>query len=96
MDDKWSYCPAHSGIQRDIEALKERMNYSEAAQEKALAVAKTEVDRRLAGMNNFQSRIDRQENLFATKVEVQSLMRLIWIGVGIFLAIEIGVNVLMR
>ena len=119
MDDKWPYCPAHSGIQRDIEALKERMNYSEVAQEKALAVAKKEVDRRLAGMNDFQHRMDRQENMFATKMEldvvkqtqtalhldhsafatkesVQTIQRLIWVGVGIFLAIQFGLNYIMR
>ena len=93
MDCQPTDCLKHAGVESDIRALKERVEYVVAAQEKALDVAKKEVDRRLEGMNNFQHRMDRQENLFATKVEVQTgfqtLYRLIWIGIGFFLALQI-------
>ena len=113
MEDKWPYCGKHSGVERDIAALKERMEYIITAQEKALDVAKREVDRRLEGMNNFQHRMDRLENTFATKMEldavkqtqaalhldhsafatkesVQTMQRLIWIGIGLFAAMQIA------
>ena len=89
MDEPRTACLRHAGMESELKAVKERMEYVVQAQEKALDVAKREVDRRLEGMNNFQNRMDRQENMFATKTEVQGLQRLIWIGIGIFLTMQI-------
>jgi hypothetical protein len=82
-------CTSCSGIQSDIKALKERMDFVIVVQGKALEVAKREVDRRLEGMNNFQHRMDRQENLFATRAELASLQKLFWIGIGLVVALQV-------
>jgi len=119
MDEPRKACLRHAGMESDLKAVKERMEYVVQAQEKALEVAKKEVDRRLAGMNDFQHRMDRLENTFATKVELdlmkqmqttlhldhsayatkdslQSVQRLVWIGIGLFLAIQLAFNFIVK
>ena len=49
---------------------------------------KVELDRRLEGMNQFQKRMDRLEGTFATQKELQALSKIIYIGIGIVLAIQ--------
>ena len=107
-----------AGLEANVNGLRDRTDLIMSMQEKALEVAKREVDHRLEGMNNFQHRIDRTENLMATKSEVLSLdrrvadrvdgfevrvksdqlsmWRIIWIGVGIILSLEIVFNLFVR
>jgi len=96
MDDKCVQCPHHSGLEQHIRALEDKMHMIVTAQEKALEVAKREVDRRLEGMNNFQHRIDRLENTFATKIELRALQNLVYIGVGIFTALQLFFRFVMK
>ena len=119
MDEPRTACLRHAGLESELKAVKERMEYVVQAQEKALEVAKREVDRRLEGMNNFQHRMDRLENTFVTKVELelikqtqtalhldhsdfatkdslQSVQRLIWIGIGVFMAFQLAFNFIVK
>jgi len=58
-----SICVYHSGILEKITAL-----------EKSIGVAKTELDRRLEGMNEFRRQLDKQASEFITKNEVNLRM----------------------
>ena len=62
-------------VEAVVEGLRDRLDLVMITQERALDVAKKEVDHRLAGMNNFQQRIDRTENLMSTKNELLLLER---------------------
>ena len=62
--------------------------------EKALDLAKEQMDYRLAGMNQFQKRMDRLEGTFATRKEVETNAKLIYIGIGILATVQFGTIVL--
>lgn len=64
-----------------------------------LTVAREQMDHRLAGMNEFQKRMDKLEGTFATKIDLanvkdvfdkdlKGISRLVYIGIGIMLAIQ--------
>jgi len=112
MDEPRMACLRHAGLESELRAVKERMEYVVQAQEKALEVAQKGLDRRLEGMNNFQHRMDRLENTFATKAELDlikqmqntlhldhsdfatkesllKVLRLIWIGIGLLMALQL-------
>ncbi len=57
--------------------------------EKEKISAKNALDHQLEQMNNLQRKMDKQESTFATKDELQKISRLVYIGLGIMLAIEI-------
>lgn len=64
-----------------------------------LTVAREQMDHRLEGMNQFQKRMDKLEGTFATKIDLanvkdafdkdlKGISRLVYIGIGIMLAIQ--------
>jgi hypothetical protein len=46
------------------------------------------LNHRLEGMNEFQKRMDKLEGTFATKTELRGVERLVYVGVGIVLAVQ--------
>ena len=52
---------------KDVVSLKEHLEVRITALEKATQVAKTEMDRRLEGMNEFRSQLDKQTRTFVDK-----------------------------
>lgn len=70
-------CPFHSGLQQDIQSLWKILEEKEdkatvqfKAINNAISVAKTEMDRRLEGMNEFRSQLEKQATTFASQGEV--------------------------
>ena len=64
--------------------------------EKNLALAKYNLDYRLQGMNEFQKRMDKLEGTFATKSEVATNSKLIYMGVGLILALQVVLQFILR
>ena len=64
--------------------------------EKNLTLAKYNLDYRLQGMNEFQKRMDKLEGTFATKAEVATNSKLIYIGVGLILALQVAVQFMRK
>ncbi len=56
---------------------------------KDVAYARDVIDRRLEGMNQFQKRMDRLENTFATKDQLDTIRKFVYIGLGGVLALEL-------
>lgn len=52
------------------------------------------LDHRLEGMNQFQKRIDKLEGTFATKDALGKIERLVYVGVGIVIAIQFFIHFL--
>lgn len=71
LDNK-NVCLLHSGIEKEMKAFCTKMDILFAAQDKALAAAKVEMERRLDGMNEFREQLNSQANTFATKVELRN------------------------
>ena len=63
-------CMHHSGVEKELDALCKRMDLRFGAYEKALVMAKDEMDRRLEGMNEFRAQLNAQTHTFATKAEL--------------------------
>lgn len=76
-----------------IVKLETRVDLKFEELEKNISLAKQNLDYRLQGMNEFQKRMDKLEGTFATKEEVQSNSRLIYIGIGILFAFQIAIQV---
>ena len=57
--------------------------------EKAINLAREGIDYRLNGMNEFQKRMDKLEGTFATKDNVHVLSKLVYVGLGIVLAVQL-------
>ena len=62
--------------------------------EKERKEAKEALDVRLASMNEFQRRMDRLEGTFATKEALARVEKLVYIGFGIVIALEMVLRVL--
>jgi hypothetical protein len=76
--------------------------------DKALVLSREIMERRLAGMNEFQKRMDRLEGSFATrdnmqilenlvnekvsKSEFQIVQRAVWIGIGAVVVLQIALR----
>jgi hypothetical protein len=58
------------------------------ANRESIDLARTQMDHRLQGMNEFQKRMDKLEGTFATKTELRTVEKLVYIGVGIVLTIQ--------
>ena len=56
--------------------------------DKALNIAREGIDYRLAGMNEFQKRIDRLEGSFATKEQLSVVSKVVYVGFGILLGLQ--------
>ena len=64
--------------------------------DKALNIAREGIDYRLAGMNEFQKRMDRLESTFATKDSLNALTKIVYIGLGIVLGIQAVVVIALK
>lgn len=89
-------CNEHYGIKVELAALRTLIDEREKQigseirnQQNAINLAREQIDHRLTGMNEFQKRMDRLENTFATRPELKSIERLIYIGVGIALTAQV-------
>lgn len=65
-------CPFHSGIETALKAICSKMDLRFEAQDKALEQATRDMDRRLAGMDEFRRQLDAQANTFATRMELKA------------------------
>ena len=61
--------------------------------DKALELARHGIEYRLAGMNEFQKRMDKLEGTFATKDALNSVSKLIYVGLGVVVTIQFIVYV---
>ena len=88
---------------RELSTIKTRLDYLEKGIEKTECA----LNKRLEGMNEFRSALKDQNNLFITRIEYDSkheslvsrielLQRLVYIGVGILLVLEIFLRMVMK
>lgn len=57
---------------------------------------KDAMEYRLAGMNEFQKRIDRLENTLASKASLETLQRIVYVGLGVLLSAQFIVLIASR
>ena len=82
------YISARETLERLVR-LEETVRHKFEEHERALVLARNALDSRLEGMNQFQKRIDRLENTFATKTELNIVQRYIYIAIGILITAEV-------
>ncbi len=58
-------------------------------QERALIIAREQLNIRLEGMNEFRRQIDKAEGLYATKKELDAISRMVYMGLGGLLILQI-------
>jgi hypothetical protein len=63
-------CKYHDGIVKDIAAIRREMDLHFSMHDKSIESAKVELDRRLAGMNEFREQLDKQAREFVTRNEI--------------------------
>jgi CHASE3 domain sensor protein len=51
-------------------------------------IATEVLNRRLEGMNEFRAQMNKQEASYATKQEIRAVERLVWIGIGLLVALQ--------
>lgn len=56
---------------------------------------KRELDYRLSGMNEFQKRMDKLEGTFATREMLQQVEKIVYIGIGIVIALQFAIRFLL-
>ena len=93
-------CPECSSCKERMKALevtdfeREKQLESKFREHKiALDLAREQVDHKLYGLNDAQRRMDKLEATFATKVELKATERLVYIGVGLLIALEVFLRV---
>lgn len=59
----------------------------------SIRLAREQMEHRLNGMNEFQKRMDKLEGTFATKNDLSSVERLVYIGVGIVIALQFIIGI---
>ena len=81
-------CGKHSGIERDIAALSDKMDEREkqvniqlAAMSKAIEVAKAAQDFRLEGMNEIRRQLTDQARTFSTNERVDGLFEKVFLKI---------------
>jgi len=96
-------CPKQEWIEAELEKrdmiLNERekhLNLLFQSEEKARSLAREQIDHRLESMNQFQRRIDRLENTFATKKELETTNRLLYVAFGIVLTLQFLAKFLLK
>ena len=80
-------------IERIMDEREKRISDRFESSKEALDLARQQIDYRLKGMNEFQKRMDRLESTFATKGQLASVARLVYIGVGLVLAFQFFIYV---
>ena len=110
MDDPCAKCPRHSGIEKEIEKacvkIEERSKLVDTqirSIEKAIERAKSSMDQRLEGMNEFRRQLDGQAKTFASIERVNGLEKLIalntkaiFIGIGIMIALQFIIRYMLK
>ena len=87
-------------IDQEIDHLEEKVALLTREQVRALKKASLEIDRRLEGMNEFREQLNKQASTFITRDEYQlslklveqkitNLSRILYIGIGIFIVLEV-------
>jgi hypothetical protein len=56
--------------------------------EKSIETAYRSMEKRLDGMNEFREALKDQSRQFVSRQEFETLQKLVWVGVGIVLAVE--------
>ena len=81
MNLECKICNLHSGIEKQIEALHHKIeegtklvNVQFTALEKALDLARLDMERRLEGMNEFRAQLSHQAGTFISAKEVSLLL----------------------
>ncbi len=67
IDDNYLSIPTKNYIDSKISELEKTMNLELAIRDKALIVAKEDLDRRLESMNEFRKDLDKQQGTFLSK-----------------------------
>ena len=83
-------------IERILDEREKRVYDHFKANKDALDLARAQIDHRLEGMNAFQKRMDRLENTFATKDDLASVARLVYVGVGIVLTFQVFIFAIIK
>lgn len=83
-------------IEREIKHLEGKIDLINADSKDALAAAKTEMDRRLEGMNAIRKQLEDQAKTFVRKEElalvekdIKVLSKLVYIGLGVWLLLQL-------
>jgi hypothetical protein len=71
MTEHKEVCPAHSGLCKAIKAEAEKNDIRFQMIEKSIELAKTELDRRLEGMNELREQLTLQASTFETVAEAR-------------------------
>ena len=75
--------------------------------DKSIALARQGIDYRLAGMNEFQKRMDKLEGTFVTREQLEAsykvfnaqisyLSKLVYIGVGILFTLQVVFHIFLK
>ena len=89
----WAYITLREFFERMCAERHKGVDALFLTHQRALELAKGEVDHRLAGMNEFQKRIDRLEGTLATKDALAKIEKLVWIGLGIVLTLNVVAHI---
>jgi hypothetical protein len=93
-------------IDQEIKHSEEKTNIKLNKTSEALTESEKVMDRRLAGMNEFREQLNEQTKTFISREEffvnerlinskIEGLSKLVYIGMGIFLVLEIVLGVVL-
>ena len=77
---------------KDAEALV----LSRTLLEKETTIARLVVDNKLEHLNEYQRRMDKLTDTFATRESLEGVKKLIWIGMGVIVALQVIFPVLIH
>jgi len=91
--------------EKKLKALEEKFTIIQKYNNKLINRSEKELERRLKGMNEFRAQLEKQTKTFLTKTEyelkiailerdIKSLSKLVYIGVGIILVLELILKLL--
>ena len=75
MADHCEVCKFHEGFREKIEAHNRELEIRYDSLNRAIEVAKSEMDRRLEAMNEFRAQLTRQASEFISRKEVEALAK---------------------
>lgn len=85
-------CRLEEGCRIRHEKDDQALNLAREILQNDIKIAREGMSVKLDGMNQFQKRIDRLEGTFATKDDLSEVKRLVYIGVGIIIALEFAIK----
>jgi hypothetical protein len=97
----------HKLIDKEINHLQDKVMICMRKNEQALGKASKEMNRRLEGMNAFRQQLEEQEKTYIPREEymarhelldskVQSLSKLVYIGLGVVMALEFIIPIVIH